>query len=89
MPPGVTTVTSTVAGVSDGAVTTIWVAELLTIVAATLPKFTAVAVDKSVPVMVTVVPPVVGPDDGLIPLTTGMARANSVTNASASPPSLA
>ena len=39
------------------------------------PKFTAVAPVKLVPVMVTVVPPAVGPEVGLTPVTVGAAAA--------------
>jgi ABC-type methionine transport system permease subunit len=38
-----------------------------------LPNFTAVALPRLVPVIVTVVPPVVGPDAGEIPVTVGPA----------------
>ena len=50
----------------------IWVA-LLTVkpVAAVAPKVTAVAPEKPVPVMVTVVPPVAGPEVGEIEVTVG------------------
>ena len=58
--PGVTTVTSTTP-VPAGLVAVICVAELTTtLVAAVVPKFTAVAPVKSVPVIVTVVPPADG-----------------------------
>ena len=40
-------------------------------VAAVVPKLTAVAPVKSVPVMVTEVPPAVGPTVGLTPVTVG------------------
>jgi hypothetical protein len=43
----------------------------VTLVAGMDPKSTAVAPVKFVPVMVTVVPPSVGPPDGEIPLTVG------------------
>ena len=63
--------TSTVP-VPAGAVAVIWVA-LLTVkpVALVAPKRTAVAPLKFVPVMVTVVPPVAGPDVGEMLLTVG------------------
>jgi len=41
------------------------------LVAATVPNFTAVAPVKLVPVMVTDVPPLVGPAFGLTPVTVG------------------
>jgi hypothetical protein len=41
------------------------------LVAGTLPKVTLVAPVKPVPVMVTVVPPAVGPDVGVIPVSVG------------------
>ena len=74
VPPTVVTVTSTVP-VPAGAVAKIEVAELtVKLVAAVAPKFTAVAFVKFVPVMVTLVPPVVGPVVGVIELTVGLAR---------------
>ena len=58
MPPGPVTVTSTVPAASAGLVAVISVAETMTtLVAATVPKSTAVAVLKPVPVIVTAVPP--------------------------------
>ena len=54
--------------------TTIWVAEILWIVAATLLNFTAVAPARFVPVIVTVVPPKVDPDVGLMAVTVGAAK---------------
>ena len=67
----VVTVTSTVPEPA-GAVAVI-VVSLLTLnnVAATVPKFTALAPVKFVPVIVTDVPPAVEPDDGLTPVTVG------------------
>ncbi len=73
VPPPVITVTSTVP-VPAGLVATICVAMSLTIVAVTLPNFTTVAPDRLVPVIVTDVPPAVGPDVGLIPVTAGATR---------------
>ena len=68
-----TTVTSTTP-VPAGLVAVICVAELtVKLVAATVPKSTAVAPVKSVPVIVTVVPPAAGPDAGLMPVTLGAA----------------
>ena len=70
MPPGVTTVTSTVP-VPAGLVAMIcwpcrwrWSPRVV-------PKSTAVALVKFVPVIVTVVPPVEGPDVGLMLVTVG------------------
>ena len=62
VPPGVVTVTSTVPAVPAGAVAVILVA-LLTVTFAALvgPNLTAAAPVKLVPVIVTVVPPAVGP----------------------------
>ena len=58
MPPAAVTVTSTVPADSAGEVTVIEVVELTTTpVPATVPNFTPVAPVKSVPVMVTLVPP--------------------------------
>ena len=47
------------------------VAESAVTVPATVPKSTAVAPDRLVPVTVTAVPPAVGPDVGLTPVTAG------------------
>ena len=71
VPPGVVTMTSTVPAAWAGLVTTIWVLVLEMIVAATPPKVTLVTQSKAVPVMVTVVPPVLGPLLGETPVTTG------------------
>ena len=72
MPPAVVTVMSTVPAEPAGAVAVIWVA-LFTVyvVAAVLPNFTAVAPVKPVPVIITDVPPAVGPAFGEIPVTVG------------------
>src|SRR5258707_13110330 len=74
VPPAVVTVTSTVP-TPAGEVAVIWVA-LLTVkeAAALLPKLTAVAPEKLVPVMVTLVPPDVGPVFGLTLVTVGAAH---------------
>ena len=73
VPPVVVTRTSTVP-VPAGAVAVIWVAELtVNVVAGVAPKVTAVAPAKFVPVMVTVVPAVMGPADGEIEVTVGAA----------------
>ena len=73
VPPTVTTVTSTVPAVPAGLVATIPVPESLVIVAAVLPKSTAVALARFVPVIVTVVPPAKGPAVGLTLVTAGAA----------------
>ena len=72
VPPGVVTVTSTVPADSAGAVAVILL-ELLTVYApaAVPPKLTAVAPVNPVPVIVTLVPPAVGPDAGLTLVTEG------------------
>ena len=71
VPPGVVTVTSTVP-VPAGAVALMLVA-LLTVKleAAVVPNFTALAPVKPVPVIATEVPPVLGPELGLTPVTVG------------------
>ena len=71
VPPAVVTVTSTVP-VPAGDVAVIDVAELtVKLVALTAPNFTAVAPVRVVPVMVTNVPPAVGPDVGETDVTVG------------------
>ena len=71
VPPAVVTVTSTVP-VPAGEVAVIEVALFtVKVVALFPPNFTAVAPLRFVPVMVTLVPPVVGPDVGLIEVTVG------------------
>ncbi len=73
-PPGPVTITSTVP-VPAGLVAVISVAERTsTLVAALAPKLTFVASVKLVPVIVTDVPPTVGPSAGLMPVTAGAAR---------------
>ena len=60
--------------VPAGDVAVIWVAELtVNPVAGVAPKFTAVAPVRLVPVIVTDVPPVVGPAVGEIDVTVGAA----------------
>jgi hypothetical protein len=72
VPAGVVTVTLTAPVASAaGLVTVILVALSEEMVAAALPKWTAVAPARLVPLMVTVVPPVSGPLLGLTPLTAG------------------
>ena len=75
MPPSVVTFTATVSGVSPGGATTV-----IDVSESTLksnhcrsPKLTEVAPVKSVPVIVTVVPPVIGPDAGERSVTVGAA----------------
>ena len=71
VPPDVVTVMSTVPREPAGEMAVI-VVELLTVkVAAVVPKLTALAPAKPVPVMVTVVAPVLGPEVGLTDLTLG------------------
>ena len=71
VPPPVVTVTSTVP-LLGGDVAVIEVALLTTNhAAAVLPNFTAVAPLRLVPVMVTLVPPALGPVLGLMPVTVG------------------
>ena len=72
MPPGVVTVTSTVPTLADGADAVSWVADLnVTEVAALEPKSTVAPETKFVPVIVTIVPPAIGPAAGLTALTVG------------------
>ncbi len=73
VPAWVTTVTFTVP-VPAGETAVMLVAEFTVIpVAGTVPKFTEVAPAKPVPMIVTEVPPVVGPLAGPMPVTTGAA----------------
>ena len=73
MPPTVVTVTSTVLAVSAGLVAVICVPAPLisTLVAACVPKSTAVAPPKPVPVIITDVVLVAGPRGGLTIVTAG------------------
>jgi hypothetical protein len=72
VPLDVVTVTSTVPEGSAGLTAVIEVSELtVKLPAATAPKLTAVAPVKRLPLMATVVPPLVGPDVGETPVTTG------------------
>ena len=64
VPPGVVTATLTAPAGPAGVVTVNDVAEFDVIVPAVPPKVTDVAPDKFVPVIVTLVPPEVGPDEG-------------------------
>ena len=73
MPPPVVTRTSTVP-VPAGAVAVICVALLnVKLLAAVPPKLTAVTPPKFVPLMVTLLPPVAGPDVGEMLVTVGAA----------------
>ena len=74
VPPAEVTRTSTVPALPTGAVAVICVA-LLTVkpLANVAPKVTAVVPLKFAPVMMTVAPPVVGPEVGEMLLTTGAA----------------
>jgi hypothetical protein len=76
VPPGVVTVTFTAPGfITNGLITTIWLAvSLMRPVTAAIPKATAVAFARFVPVMVTMVPPEIGPDAGLTLVTAGTPR---------------
>ncbi len=71
VPLGVVTVTSTVPGAPLGAVAVIEVGEVAVMVAAFEPKSTALTATKSVPVMLTVVPPAGSPAAGLTEVTAG------------------
>src|SRR4051794_8245414 len=74
VPLGVVTVTSTVPAECAGAVAVIDVALLtVKVVAGVAPNATAVAPVNDVPVMVTLVPPPTGPDDGETLVTVGAA----------------
>ncbi len=74
VPNGVVTVTSTVPdSAGPGAVAVISVSLTgVNELAAVEPNLTAVAPVRLVPVIVTLVPPVVGPDDGLTLVTVGV-----------------
>jgi hypothetical protein len=73
VPFGVVTVMSTVPGDSAGLTAVIEVSELtVKLAAATVPKFTAVAPVKRLPLTATVVAPLVGPEVGDTPVTTGI-----------------
>jgi hypothetical protein len=71
VPPGVVTVMSTVPAAPAGDVAEIWLELFTENAAAVPPKLTPVAPVKPVPLIVTVVPPVVGPDVGLTLVTDG------------------
>jgi hypothetical protein len=71
VPPEVVTVMSTVPSALAGEVAVIWVGPLTVKAAAVVPNLTAVAPVKPVPVTVTAVAPVLGPEEGLTELTVG------------------
>lgn len=74
VPEGVVTVTDTAAPVGrcEGLLAVMEVVDTTTTVTAALaPKWTDVAPVKFLPVMVTAVPPVMGPDVGVTVVTTG------------------
>lgn len=73
VPPGVVTVRSTTPAASAGAVAVMDVAESAEVAPATVPNLTAVAAERFVPVMTTLVPPAIGPFVGRIPVTAGRA----------------
>ena len=74
VPAGVATVTSTVPA-PGGEVAVHWVALTHdTFVAGVAPKLTTAFAVKLAPVTVTLVPPVVGPEFGLTPVTVGAAK---------------
>jgi hypothetical protein len=73
VPPGVVTKTSYSPAAWAGEVAVIWVdATTVKLVAATVPKSTLVAPVNPVPVMVTLVPPDVGPEVGEREVTVGV-----------------
>ena len=71
MPPGFTTTTSTAPGPWAGLLTTRYVALFERVVAGDVPKYTAMAEPRFVPLMVTVLPPPGQPVLGLRPVTEG------------------
>ena len=73
VPPAVVTVTCTVPVAPAGAVAVMLVAVSAVTVAVLPPNLTVVAPLRLVPVIVTKVPPVAGPVDGLTPVTVGAA----------------
>jgi len=78
--PTVVTLTPVGPAVPAGVVAVIWVSlTTLKEVAADVPKSTALAPVKLVPVTVTVVPPAIGPDVGSTPVMVGTAYATNWT----------
>lgn len=63
-PSGLVTTTSWAPTVPSGVVAAIWVSSVILKAATVPPMVTSVAVAKLVPVMVILVPPPVGPDEG-------------------------
>ena len=81
MPPGVVTRTSTAPAACAGVVAVIWVAEFTVYdVAAVPPNVTEVAPVRSVPVIVTIVPPAVVPEEGLMVDSVGGGRGAVIVN---------
>ena len=75
VPPGVVTVRSTAPADPAGAVAVICVAETtVKLLAAVPPNLTSVAPLRFGPLIVTTVPPPVGPEDGLIEVTEGVPK---------------
>nr|WP_280412391.1 hypothetical protein [Nocardia asiatica] len=73
VPAAVVTVTGTVPGEPAGAIAVICVGEFIVKVVAVLPNLTVVGPVKPVPVIDTLVPPVVGPDVGEMEVMVGIA----------------
>ncbi|BDT90824.1 hypothetical protein IFM12275_08000 [Nocardia sputorum] len=74
VPAAVVTVTWTVPADPAGAMAVIWVGEFMVNVVAVLPNLTVVGPVNPVPVIVTLVPPDVGPDVGEMEVIVGMAE---------------
>ena len=85
-PPAVTTITSTFPFGSAGVVAVIEVFDFTTKAAETVANSTLEAPEKPVPVMITTVPPVVGPESGVRVVTVG--RGGRKVNRSAAPVAL-
>lgn len=73
VPPTDVTVTSTAPAAPAGSVTAMEPAESAVMMAVVVPNLTAEAVERLVPVMVTVVPPATDPLSGFIAVTLGAA----------------
>ena len=67
VPEGVVTDATTVPAESAGAMTVIWVSEFIVKAAGIPPMRTAVVPVKPLPVIITALPPLMEPEDGLIP----------------------
>ena len=76
VPPAVVTVTSTVP-LPAGAMTVMWLLVLSVTVASVVPNRTLVAPLRLVPLITTSLPPAVGPESGLRPVTTGAGVASA------------